>query len=113
MKLTIPTLGYLYFHTTGTGNLGSAIVTTAKRTYVVDLAQSSTPQSVQMQQNEQVLEIQASVKLAAAGKLEISRVSSSQIGTSPPTQDVLARFDIEPVTTSGLPLAQFKWQPTP
>jgi hypothetical protein len=113
MKLTIPTLGYLYFHSTGAANAGSAIVTTTKRTYVVDIAQGSTPQSVQMQSNESILEIRCTIKSAAAGKLEISKVSASQIGTSPPTVDVLARFDIEPVTTSGLPAQLFVWKPTP
>jgi hypothetical protein len=111
MKLVIPTLGYLYFHSTGAGNLGSAIVTTKKRTYVVDLAQASTPQSVQMQQAEEIIRVDATIKTAAAGKLEVSRVSASQIGTTPPTQDVLARFDIEPVTTSGPNLFAYSWLP--
>jgi type IV secretory pathway VirB9-like protein len=111
MKLMLKTLQYLYFHSTGASNIGSAVVTTNNRTYVVDLAQASTPQSVQMQQNETILRVDATVKGAAAGKLEVSKVSASQIGTSPPTQDVLARFDIEPVTTSGLPAQVFTWAP--
>ncbi len=96
------TLDYLYFHLAGAGNTAYATVVTNKRTYAQTLTAAAT-NSVQFVQPEQVRRIIISSKCAAAGTIEVSRVSSSQIATATGTQDVLGRFDVEPVTTSGLP----------
>jgi len=103
MKPTFKTLDYLYIHTTGAGNTGFATVVTTKRTYVFALV-AATANAVQFVQAETVQRVILSSKCAAAGAIELSRVSTSQIANvGLRTQDVLACIEIEPVTTSGLP----------
>ena len=102
MTPTFKTLDYLYFHTSGAGNTGYVTVITGKRAYVMTLA-AATANAIQFVQAEIVRRIIISTKAAAAGAVEISRVSSSQISSATPTADVLGRLDIEPVTTSGVP----------
>lgn len=96
------TLDYLYFHLAGAGNTAYASVITDKRVYAQTLTAAAST-SIQFVQAENVKRIVISSKCAAAGTIEVSRVSSSQIATATATQDVLGRFDVEPVTTSGLP----------
>jgi hypothetical protein len=93
---------YIYFHTSGAGNTGYATVVTQKRTYVMTLA-AATANALQMFQAENIKRIFLSVKCAAAGAVEISLTGTSQLSTGTPDSSVLARADIEPVTTSGLP----------
>jgi len=103
MKPTFKTLDYLYLHTSGAGNTGHATVVTTKRTYVITLA-AATANSFQFVQAETILRIVLSTKCAAAGGIEVSRISTSQFANAGlATSDVLARLEIEPVTTSGLP----------
>jgi hypothetical protein len=103
MKPTFKTLDYLYIHTSGAGNTGQATVITTKRSYVYTLA-AATANSFQFVQPEVILRIILSTKCAAAGGIEVSRISTSQFANSGlATSDVLARLEIEPVTTSGLP----------
>jgi len=106
MKPTFKTLDYLYFHLAGAGNTTYVTIQTAKRNYVATLTANQT-NSVQFMQGETINRIILSVKCAAAGTIEVSRVSATQIATAVATQDVLARYDVEPVTTSGLPKQEF------
>lgn len=99
---TFATLDSIYAHTSGAGNTGYWTVITNKRVYAATLAAASA-NSIQFVQAEQVKRVYLSTKCAAAGAIEISRVSTSQIATANPTKDVLARVDVEPVTTSGMP----------
>jgi len=102
-KPTFKTLDYLYLHTSGAGNTGHATVITTKRTYVFTLA-AATANSFQFVQPEVVTRIVLSTKCAAAGGIEVSRISTSQFANAGlATSDVLCRLEIEPVTTSGLP----------
>jgi len=102
-KPSFKTLDYLYIHTSGAGNTGQATVVTAKRTYVYTLA-AATANSFQFVQAETIRRIILSSKCAAAGGIEVSRVSTSQFANAGlATSDVLGRIEIEPVTTSGLP----------
>jgi len=102
-KPTFKTLDYLYIHTSGAGNTGHVTVITQKRTYVYTLA-AATANSFQFVQPEVVTRIILSTKCAAAGGIEVSRISTSQFANSGlATSDVLCRLEIEPVTTSGLP----------
>jgi hypothetical protein len=97
------TLDYLYLHTSGAGNTGHATVITSKRQYVMTLA-AATANSFQFVQNESVRRIILSTKCAAAGGIEVSRLSTSQFANAGlATSDILCRLEIEPVTTSGLP----------
>jgi len=106
MKPQFKTLDYIYFHLAGAGNTTYVTIQTAKRNYVATLTANQT-NSVQFSQGETLQRIILSVKCAAAGTIEVSRVSASQIATALATQDVIARFDVEPVTTSGLPQKEF------
>jgi hypothetical protein len=103
MKLNFKTLDYLYFHTSGAGNTGYASIITTKRTYVIALA-AATANSVQFAQPETVQRIIISSKCAAAGAIEVSLFSTTNLATTPAPNGVIARLDIEPVTTSGLPV---------
>ena len=103
MKPVFKQLDYIYFHTSGAGNTGHVTVITTKRAYVAALV-AATANSVQFVQGETIIRIILTSKCAAAGGIEVSRVSTSQFanaGTATP--DVLGRIEIEPVTTSGLP----------
>jgi hypothetical protein len=103
MKPAFKTLDYLYLHTSGAGNTGQATVITQKRSYVYALA-AATANSFQFSAAETIKRIILSSKCAAAGGIEVSRVSTSQFANAGlATPDVLARIEIEPVTTSGLP----------
>jgi len=103
MKVNFGILTFLYIHTSGAGNTGYCTVVTTKRTYVTTLL-AATANSIQFQANEQIKRIFLSMKCAAAGGVELSRQSTSQFAVAGlGTPDVLGRFDIEPVTTSGLP----------
>jgi len=102
-KPTFKTLDYLYLHTSGAGNTGHATIITTKRTYVFTLV-AATANSFQFVQPETIQRIVLSTKCAAAGGIEVSRISTSQFANAGlATADVLCRLEIEPVTTSGLP----------
>ena len=102
-KPSFKTLDYIYFHTSGAGNTGHATVVTNKRQYVMTLA-AATANSFQFTAAESVSRIILSTKCAAAGGIEVSRISTSQFANSGlATADVICRLEIEPVTTSGLP----------
>lgn len=63
------------------------------RAYVVDLPGGTATSSVQLQAAGTLRRLVLSFLSAAAGKIEISRSSVSQIGTAQPTKDVLARVN--------------------
>jgi hypothetical protein len=103
MKPVFKTLDYLYIHTSGAGNTGHATIVTTKRTYVFNLV-AATANAVQFVQGETLIRAILTSKCAAAGGIELSRVSTSQFANAGlATADVLGRIEIEPVTTSGLP----------
>lgn len=103
MKPAFNQLDYLYIHTAGAGNTGAATVVTQKRSYVMNLV-AATANSIQFAQKETLIRVILSSKCAAAGSIELSRQSTSQAANAGlATPDVLARIELEPVTTSGLP----------
>jgi len=107
-NLTFKTLDNLYFHLAGAGNTAYATVVTSTRIYVMTLTAAAT-NTIQLVSAGRILRIYIVSKCAAAGTIEVSRVSTSQIATATPDVSVLARADIEPVTTSGLPLIELFW----
>lgn len=64
----------------------------AARTYVVDIAGGTATATVQITAKQTLKQLVYSGINAAAGKLELSTVSASQIGTAQPTPDVVARL---------------------
>jgi hypothetical protein len=102
-NLTFKTLDSLYFHLAGAGNTAYATIVTSSRVYVMTLTAAAT-NTVQFLGSGRIQRIFIVSKCAAAGTIEISRVSTSQISTATPDVSVIGRADIEPVTTSGLPL---------
>jgi hypothetical protein len=61
------------------------------RTYVVDVAGGTATATVQMQATQTLRNATFSWVNAAAGKIELSLSSSSQIGTAQPDSNVIAR----------------------
>jgi hypothetical protein len=104
-NLNFKTLDSLYFHLAGAGNTAYATVVTSTRIYVMTLTAAAT-NTIQFLGSGRIQRIYIVSKCAAAGTIEVSRVSTSQIATATPDVSVLARADIEPVTTSGLPLVE-------
>ena len=70
----------------------------AARTYVADLPGGSTVTTIQITAKQTLKQLVLSYINAAAGKIELSTVSATQIGTAQPTPDVIARVS---VGTSG------------
>lgn len=63
------------------------------RPYVADLPGGTATTSVQLTAKSTVKRVLLTFLSTAAGKIEISRSSASQIGTASPTRDVLARVN--------------------
>lgn len=63
------------------------------RTYVVDLAGGTVTQTVQISERGTLKKAVLSFLSAAVGKIEISLLPSSQIGTAQPPKGVLARLN--------------------
>jgi len=103
--------GYLYFHTSGAGNTGYATVTGKRRNYVMTL-QAATANAMQFFQAETIKRVVLSMKCAAAGAVEVSLTGTTQLSTGTPDASVIARADIEPVTTSGLPQQNYTFETT-
>ena len=61
------------------------------RTYTVDIAGGTATATVQMQATQTLKTVALSWINAAAGKIEISLSSTSQIGTAQPDSNVIAR----------------------
>ena len=61
------------------------------RTYVVDIAGGTATATVQIQASQTLKNAALSWINAAAGKIEISNSSTSQIGTAQPDSNVIAR----------------------
>lgn len=61
------------------------------RAYAIDLPGGTATNSVQIQAAGTLKNIALSIHSAAAGKVEVSRSATSQIGTAQPTKDVIAR----------------------
>jgi hypothetical protein len=61
------------------------------RTYVVDIAGGTATATVQMQGKQTLKEAVLTWVNAAAGKIELSYSSTSQIGTAQPDNNVIAR----------------------
>jgi hypothetical protein len=106
MNTKFKVLDSLYFHLAGAGNTAYVTVITNSRIYVMTLTAAAT-NTIQILATGTLRRIIIVSKCAAAGTIEISRVSGTQIASATPDVSVLGRADIEPVTTSGLPLASF------
>lgn len=63
----------------------------ASRSYIVDIAGGTATATVQIQGSQTLKEFAVSWVNAAAGKIELSLSSTSQIGTAQPDNNVLAR----------------------
>lgn len=63
------------------------------RTYIADLPGGTATTTIQMTENGKIQGITLSFLSAAAGKIEVSRSATSQIGTAQPTKDVIARLN--------------------
>lgn len=63
----------------------------AARNYIVDVAGGTATATVQIQGSQTLKEFAVSWVNAAAGKIELSMSSTSQIGTAQPDSNVLAR----------------------
>jgi hypothetical protein len=64
------------------------------RVYVVDIAGGTATATVQMQAKQTLKNLTLSWINAAAGKIELSYSSTSQIGTAQPDSNVLARVSV-------------------
>jgi hypothetical protein len=72
------------------------------RSYVADLPGGTATTTIQAQAKQRFRWASFNVTCAAAGKVELSRSSASQIGTAQPTSDVICRLN---VPAAGGPLA--------
>jgi hypothetical protein len=63
------------------------------RSYILDLPGGTATNSIQIAAAGTLKEALISYHDAAAGKIEISRAPTSQIGTAQPTKDVIARIN--------------------
>lgn len=66
----------------------------AARTYIADLPGGTATTTIQMTGRQTLKRAAFSYLNAAAGKIELSTVSASQIGTAQPTADVIARLSV-------------------
>ena len=66
----------------------------AARSYVVDIAGGTATATVQIQATQTLKTFFVSALNAAAGKIELSLSSTSQIGTAQPDSNVLARVSL-------------------
>lgn len=66
----------------------------AARTFVADLPGGTATTTIQMTGRQTLKQCMLSFINAAAGKVELSTVSASQIGTAQPTADVIARVSV-------------------
>jgi len=64
------------------------------RTYTADLPGGTATTAITIAQGGTLKSINFSILAAAAGKLEISTASVSQIGTAQPTREVLGRISL-------------------
>lgn len=63
----------------------------AARTYVADIPGGTATTTIQMTARQTLKDLTLTWINAAAGKIEVSTVAASQIGTAQPTGDVIAR----------------------
>lgn len=66
----------------------------ANRSYIADLPGGTATTTIQMTGRQTLKQAVFSIVNAAAGKVELSTVASSQIGTAQPTPDVIARLSL-------------------
>ena|SRR5215471_16781578 len=71
------------------------------RTYVVDIAGGTATATVQAQASQTLRSATFSITPAAAGKVELSYSSTSQIGTAQPDSNVIARVSVGVLTSGG------------
>jgi len=107
MALKVASGSYLYIHTSGAGNTGYITFKGTKRNYVMTLA-AATANAYQFFTGDTLTKAYCSMKCAAAGAVELSTTGTTQLSTATPDVSVRARFDIEPVTTSGLPQQNYE-----
>jgi len=63
------------------------------RTYITDLAGGTATASITITEGGTIRQAVVSYLSTAAGKIELSRSASSQIGTAAPTKDVIFRLN--------------------
>jgi hypothetical protein len=81
----------------------------AARSYVVDIAGGTATATVQIQGSQTLKNFDVSYVNAAAGKIELSLSSTSQIGTAQPDNNVLARVSVGAGTNetfASIPISQ-------
>lgn len=66
----------------------------AARSYIADLPGGTATTTIQMTGRQTLKRAAFSFVNAAAGKIELSTVGASQIGTAQPTADVIARLSV-------------------
>ena len=66
----------------------------AARAYVVDLAGGTASYTIQVQGTQTLTEADITIANIAAGKVEVSLSSTSQIGTAQPDSNVLCRANV-------------------
>jgi len=64
------------------------------RSYVADIAGGTATVSVQITEPQKLRSLALSWINAAAGKIELSRAATSQIGTAQPSRDIIARVSV-------------------
>lgn len=73
----------------------------ASRAYIVDVAGGTATATVQIQASQTLKNATFSITPAAAGKVELSYASTSQIGTAQPDNNVIARVSVGVLTSGG------------
>lgn len=76
----------------------------AARSYIADLPGGTATTTIQVTGRQTLKRANFSWLNAAAGKIELSTVSASQIGTAQPTADVIARLSVGATGQSNIQL---------
>jgi len=81
----------------------------AARAYNVDLTGGTTSYTIQVQGTQTLTEVDMTFANIAAGKIEVSLASTSQIGTAQPDSNVLCRANVAAGGATGpVTFASFK-----
>jgi hypothetical protein len=83
------------------------------RTYVADIAGGTATVTIQVQQKQTLKQLVLSWANAAAGKIELSYSSTSQIGTAQPDTNVLARVSVNAGTNETIAVIPINMPVTP
>jgi len=78
----------------------------AARAYIADIAGGTATATIQIQGTQTLKSVVFNVANVAAGKVELSLSSTSQIGTAQPDSNVLARMSVGAGGATGLAISQ-------